>query len=119
HPREASSFDRIVGRFDVARRDEERAANAAAAAIDRPLRDERATETVRGENRRLGTGTHGGIESGYPFIAIGMIEIALLHAANRWMLRFPIRLPMKRAGIPESGNGEDGNAQDAGKFRAT
>src|SRR5436305_6298658 len=52
HVREAASFDRIVGMFDVARRDEKRAEHSLPAAILGPLRDERASEAVRGEDRR-------------------------------------------------------------------
>jgi hypothetical protein len=38
---------------------------------------------VSGKDRRIGTRPHGGVEDCHPFIAIGMIKIALLHAMKR------------------------------------
>ena len=110
HVREAASLDRIVGMLDVARRDEKCAEHSLAAAVLRPLRDERASEAVRGEDGRRGAVGDRHLQIGDPLGAIGMLEIALLHALKRRMPRFPIRLPMLRAGVPKAGNGEDGNA---------
>lgn len=111
HAREASSLDRIVRRFDIARSDEKRSTHTAAAAIDRPLPDQRASKAVGGKDRRLHTSAHRSIECRYPLVAVGMIKIALLHAAKRWMRRLPMRLPVQRAGVPESRDRENRSGQ--------
>src|SRR5205807_8992297 len=89
HVREAASFDRIVGILDVARSNEKRAEHSLTAAVLGPLRDERASQAVRGEDRRRGAVGDRHLQIGDPFGTVRMIKITLRHAMEGWMSRFP------------------------------
>jgi hypothetical protein len=106
HRAEAPPFLRIAGRLDVARRDEKRAGDALSAAVRHPLRDQRAAKTVRGENGRCAGGADGTVERFDPLGAVGPVPVALLDAPPPRMLRFPMRLPMLRTGVPQPGDGQ-------------
>src|SRR5438270_5290253 len=102
--------------LDVARSNEKRAEHSLSAAVLGPLRDERASQAVRGEDRRRGAVGDRHLQIGNPLRTIGMIKIALLHAMEGWMPRLPLRLPMLRAGVPQTRNRKNGNAHASADY---
>src|SRR6267378_7581104 len=105
HRSEAGRSSRVTGRFNVARRDQQRPAHLGQVSRStRPVRDERAAQAVRSKHYRQVASGYCRIEGGHPVAAPGSLPVTLENSTAVGAFALPVRLPVLRTGVPQAGD---------------